>query len=132
MLVTVLRTVGLSIVLAAGLGCAGSGVAPPATTLAFYPTHAGEELWLTTPFAVELTNERDARVIEAIEAMYVGGLSGEHVCPARLAAVAAERGATHFRVVTAGDALRVDVLLYRVARERWSALPEALRPTPPS
>ena len=103
-------------------------------SLSFRPTRPGAMLWLSTPVAIELANEHDAREIEAVDAMYVGeiGVSGGRVKPSHVALIAAAQGATHFRVVSAGDELRVDIVLYRVNRSRWNALPEALRPIPPA
>jgi hypothetical protein len=99
-------------------------------SFSFHPTFAGAELWLATPIAVEVTNEAEARTVEAVDAMYVGELvvRGTRVRPAEVALFAAEAGATHFRVLVAGDEDRVEVVLYRVESRRWPYLPEALRP----
>lgn len=119
------------VILASGLGCSAAPAKPAApVSFSFHPTCAGAELWLATPIAVEVTNESDARTVEAVDAMYVGELvvRGARVRPAEVALIAAEAGATHFRVLAAGDEDRFDVVLYRVDRKRWHYLPEALRP----
>lgn len=128
----VLGRISLFVLIASGVAC--SAPPPPATpvVLTFRPTQAGEALWLATPIAVEVTSERDARLLESVDPMYVGELavSGGRIHPGDVALIAAEKGATHFRVVCAGDDLRVDVVLFRVDRDRWSSLPASLRPAP--
>jgi hypothetical protein len=135
MMSSLLQRLSLFVILASGIGC-GHAAATDAAPMdvAFRPTRAGARLWLATPFAVELQNEHDARVIEAMDPMYIGelGMGGGHVKRSRVAALAAEHGATHFRIVTGGDDLRVDVLLYRIEPERWTRLPSALQPAPPA
>jgi len=136
---SVLRRVVLFVTLASGvggLGCAGQPPVPSAPpSLSFRPSPGSDALWLATPIAVEIVNEHDARELEAVDATYIGELGvgeGGRVRPEHLALVAANHGATHFRIVTAGEALRVDVVLYRVEPRRWKALPVTLRPLPPS
>lgn len=133
MISSVIRRVSLFVILASGMGCR-AGAPVEAAQLSFRPTSEGAQLWLATPFAVELVTEHDARTLEALDAMYVGelGVSGGPVKRANVAAVAAERGATHYRIITAGDELRVDVILYRVEPERWTRLPTELQPSAPA
>ena len=121
----------VALVAAAGVGCARPppSVEPP-PQLSFHPCAAGAELWLATSIAVEVKNERDARLLEAEDPLYVGeiGIRGGKIAAANVALLAAEYGATHFRVQCAGDERHVDVILYRLERARWSSLPETLRP----
>jgi hypothetical protein len=126
-----LGRLALFVILASGLGCSAAPAKPTTpVSFSFHPTCAGAELWLATPVAVELTNETDARSVEAVDAMYVGELvvRGARVRPAEVALIAAEAGATHFRVLQAGDEERFDVVLYRVETKRWPYLPATLRP----
>ena len=103
-------------------------------SFSFRPTDPGSALWIATPIAVEVVTEREARELESVDPMYVGELDvrGGTFFASEVALMAAEKGATHFRIVTAGDALRVDVILFRVEPERWPALPETLRPAAPA
>ena len=98
------------------------------------PSPGGETLWIATPIAVEVTCEHAARALEAVDPIHVGelGTPARKVTAEDVALVAARYGATHFRVVTAGDDARIDVVLYRVERRRWNALPEQLRPLEPA
>ena len=134
MISSVIRRVSLFVVLASGIACRAAAPVEVPAQLSFRPTSEGAQLWLATPFAVELVTEHDARTLEALDAMYVGelGVSGGSVKRANVAAVAAERGATHYRIITAGDELRVDVMLYRVEPERWTRLPTELQPSAPA
>jgi hypothetical protein len=128
---SLLGRVAMFVILASGLGCSAAPAKPTTpVSFSFHPTCAGAELWLATPIAVEVTNETDARTVEAVDAMYVGELvvRGARIRPAEVALVAAEAGATHFRVLQAGDEERFDVVLYRVECARWPYLPESLRP----
>ncbi len=122
----------LFVLLASGLGCASEphGAAP--ASFSFHPTRAGAALWLSTPIAVEITSETDARDVEALDPLYVGELAlrGGRLRPSQVALLAAEAGATHFRVLAAGDDARLDVILYRLESARWPALPRMLRPAP--
>lgn len=126
--------------LAAGATACSAPSPPPVehpAPLSFRPTKHGAAQWLATPFAVELRTEQDARVLESVDATYLGeiGVGGKRIPTqqrALLPMIAADQGATHFRVVSAGEGLRVDIVLYRVERERWWALPETLRPTAPA
>ncbi len=112
--------------------------APPrplaASVLSFRPTVPGATLWLATSVAVEVVTERDARELESLDPMYVGeiGVRGRHIRASEIALMAAEKGATHFRMVCAGEDQRLDVVLFRVEPERWSALPASLRPAAPA
>ena len=112
-------------------GCHAKAAPSPEqpVSLSFRPTHDGAKQWLATPFAVEITCERDARVLEAMEATYIGeiNVSKGKLTSASAASIAAEWGATHFRVSTSVEG-RVDVMLYRLEKERWSHLPENLQP----
>lgn len=119
-------------IVASGLGCASAPPARAPVSYAFHPTRDGAALWLSTPIAVEITSETEARDVESVDPMYVGELAvhGATVRPAEVALLAAEAGATHFRVLAAGDEARIDVILYRVERTRWGSLPSALRPPP--
>jgi hypothetical protein len=131
---TFLSRLSAFILVASGFGCARSpAVEPQPVSLSLRTTRPFATLWLSTPVAIELATEHDTAAIEAADALYVGeiGLTGGRVKPAHVALIAAAQGATHFRVLSAGDELRVDILLYRVSRTRWEALPEALRPLPP-
>ncbi|CAN5925472.1 hypothetical protein BH11MYX4_BH11MYX4_51580 [soil metagenome] len=134
MVSSVIQRVSLFVILAAGIGCKAAPVVEAPAQLSFRPTRGGAKLWLATPFAVELVTEHDARAIEALDAVYVGeiGVSGGRVKRSKVAAVAAEWGATHFRIISAGDELRVDVVLYRVDPERWARLPATLQPAAPA
>ena len=129
---TLLGRLSLFVILASGLGACASP--PPASPVSykFHPTRAGAELWLSTPVAIELSNETDARIVESVDATYVGELAvrGARIRPAEVALIAAAAGATHFRVLSAGDDDRIDVVLYRVECRRWRSLPSALRPAP--
>jgi len=116
-----------------GTGCAAAPVAPSRpVSFSFRPAPGQQDLWLATPIAVEMQNEHDIRAVEAADAVYVGelGLDGARIRPGHLALLAAKYGATHFQIITAADELRVDVVLYRVERDRWSTLPDGLRPAP--
>ena len=113
-------------------GCQAKAAPPPEqpVSLSFRPTHDGARQWLATPFAIEVTCERDARILEAMEATYIGEIdvqSGK-VSSASAASIAAEWGATHFRVSTS-SAGRIDIMLYRIEKERWAHLPENLQPS---
>jgi hypothetical protein len=128
-----LGRLALFVLFASGLGCSAAPAKPPRPlSYAFHPTCASTELWLTTPIAVELLNETEARTVEAEDGAYVGELvvRGTRVRPAEVALIAAEAGATHFRALLAGDEERIDVVLYRVERPRWPYLPATLRPAP--
>jgi hypothetical protein len=129
------RRLSLYVLLASGVGCA-TGLPPPGVpaTFSFRPTDPGSALWLATPIAVEVVTEREARDLESVDPMYVGelGVRGGPCHASEVALMAAEKGATHFRIVTAGDASRIDVVLFRVAPARWSALPASLRPAAPA
>lgn len=129
-----LGRLSLFVLLASGVAC--SAAPPPAkpVVLTFRSTVPGAALWLSTPIAVEVTNEHDARLLESVDPMYVGelGVRGGRIRPSDVALIAAEKGATHFRVVAAGDDHRVDVVLFRVERDRWQSLPATLRPAPPA
>jgi hypothetical protein len=130
----IFRAVSLVVVLACGSACQSARPPEAPGSLSFRPTRAGSQLWLSTPFAVEVITEHEAREIEAVDAAYIGelGVSGGHVQRSSVATVAAERGATHFRVVTSGENARVDIVLYRVDRDRWEKLPASLRPASPT
>jgi hypothetical protein len=129
-----LGRLSLFVLVASGVACAESRPAEHPAALTFRPTAPGSALWLATPIAVEVTTEHDARLVEAVDPMYVGelGVRGGRVRPGEVALIAAEKGATHFRVICAGDDLRVDVVLYRVEPERWRSLPAQLRPAAPA
>jgi hypothetical protein len=129
---SLLGRVSLFVLVASGLaGCASPPPAKP-VSYRFHPTSAGAELWLTTPVAIELSNESEARAVESVDATYVGELAvrGARIRPAEVALIAAAAGATHFRVLTAGDDDRLDIVLYRVEHCRWRSLPSTLQPTP--
>lgn len=119
-------------------GCARTvKVTPPeqATALSFRPTLAGERMWLATPFAIEIANERDARVLEMADPVYIGEIdvrSGTRPKSSLISLMAAEWGATHFRVTTSSYGDRVDIVLYRVDPDRWRHLPVAMQPTMPA
>ena len=71
-----LGRLSLFLVLASGLVGCGAGHATEAPcAFSFRPTLAGSSLWISTPIAVELANETDARVLEAVDPMYVGELA---------------------------------------------------------
>lgn len=130
---------GIALLLASLAGCSAPPTpkAPAPVTFSFRPSPEGTSLWLSTAIAVEVTCEHAARALEAVDPLYVGelGTRAPWVTAEDVALVAARHGATHFRVVTSngsGDAPRVDVVLYRVDRRRWKALPEELRPLPPA
>ena len=130
-----LGRLSLYVLLSSGVACAAAPPPPPApASFSFRLTDPGAALWLATPIAVEVVTEREARDLESVDPMYVGeiGVRGGTFHASEVALVAAEKGATHFRVVTASDALRVDVVLFRVEPERWSALPASLRPAAPA
>ena len=135
LLARVSRRLSLYVLLASGVGCAAAPPPPrvPAS-FSFRPTDPGSALWLATPIAVEVVTEREARELESVDPMYVGELDvrGGTFFASEVALMAAEKGATHFRIVTAGDALRVDVVLFRVEPDRWPALPAGLRPAAPA
>lgn len=133
MLSCVLRRVSLFVILASAFGCKTAPVVETPAQMSFRSTYAGAELWLATSFAVEIVTEMDAREIEANDPMYIGeiGVSGGRVKRAVVAAVAAEKGATHYRIVTGGEERRVDVVLYRVDPARWRRLPSTLQPAAP-
>jgi hypothetical protein len=123
----------------ASAGLAACSKPPPVehpAALSFRPAKAGSQLWLATPFAVEVVSERDARMLESADPMYVGEIRvAGHMPPSQAALVAlivAEQGATHYRLVSDGDDLRLDIVMYRLERERWFALPEELRPAAPA
>lgn len=125
---------GVVVVLAAaGVGCSRPPHVSPPALVSFHSYAATGSLWLATSIAIEVKTERDARLLEAEDPLYVGemGIRGGRVRPAHVALFAAAHGATHFRVVRAEDENHVDVLLYRLERARWSSLPEPLRPAPP-
>lgn len=124
--------VSLFVLLASGVACSATRPVERPASLIFRPTMPGAALWLATPIAVEVTNEHDARLLESVDPMYIGeiGVRGGRIRPGEVALIAAEKGATHFRVMCAGDDQRVDVVLYRVDRDRWSSLPVSLRPAP--
>lgn len=132
-----LPTFGVALLLASLIGCSAPRPpkAPAPVTFSFRPSPDGTSLGLSTAIAVEVTCEHAARALEAVDPLYVGelGTRASRVTAEDVALVAARHGATHFRVVTSagyGDAARVDVVLYRVDRHRWKALPEKLRPLP--
>lgn len=127
-----LGRVSLFLLVASGVACSSGRPVEQPASLTFRLTRQGETLWLTTPIAVEVTNEHDARLLESVDPTYVGelGVTGGRIRPGDVALIAAEKGATHFRVICAGDDERVDIVLFRVDRDRWSSLPEALRPAP--
>jgi hypothetical protein len=129
-----LRRLSLFVLLSSGVACAEAPAPCVAASFSFRPTDPGAALWLATPIAVEIVTEREARELESVDPMYVGeiGVRGSTFHASEVALMAAEKGATHFRIVTAGDALRVDVILFRLERERWFALPASLRPAPPA
>ena len=129
---TLLGRVSLFVILASGLSACANVPSSKSVSYKFHPTAAGAGLWLSTPVAVELLNESDARVVESVDATYVGDLAvrGARIRPAEVALLAAAAGATHFRVLSAGDDERLDIVLYRVERSRWRSLPSALRPAP--
>lgn len=127
----VTRALALFVVsLTAATGCAPPPAVAP-VTFAFHPAPGRGGLPLSTPSAVELESERAARAVEATDGDFVGELSvrGARVRHGDVALLAAKYGATHFRVMTAGDEPRLDVVLYRVDEERWPSLPDELRPT---
>lgn len=136
--VTVARALpifGVALLLASLVGCSAPPPpqAPAPIAFSFRPSPDGTSLWLSTAIAVEVTCEHAARALEAVDPLYVGelGTKASRVTAEDVGLVAARHGATHFRVVTSagsGDAPRVDVVLYRVDRRRWKALPEDLRP----
>jgi hypothetical protein len=127
-----LGRLSLFVILASGLGACARTPEPKVVSYSFHPTSAGAELWLSTPVAVEILSETDARDVESVDARYVGELAvhGARIRPAEVALMAAEAGATHFRVLVAGDDERLDIVLYRVESCRWHALPTPLRPAP--
>lgn len=102
-------------------------------TAAFRPAPGKSDLWLTTPIAIELENEHDARAVEAADCDYIGEIDirGARVRRGDMALVAAQYGATHYRPVVSGDTERTSIVLYRIERARWSWLPDSLRPAPP-
>jgi hypothetical protein len=124
-----LLVVGL---LVSGVGCHAAPVVEAPAALSFRPTRSGERLWLTTPFAVEITSEQQAREVEAVDATYIGeiSVSGGKLRRSTIAQIAAEAGATHFRIVVAGN--RLDIVLHRVESDRWAKLPAPLRPASPT
>ncbi|MDB4944769.1 MAG: hypothetical protein JWP97_4303 [Labilithrix sp.] len=132
-----LRRLAVLAMTCVALAACGRPAAPPPeepTSLSFRPTVAGERMWLATPFAVELLTERDARIVEMADAAYIGEVDvrgGARPRSSVLALLAAEWGATHFRVTTSA-AGRVDVVLYRVEPNRWRHLPTAMQPTQPA
>ena len=131
---SVIKRVSLYVILASGIGCHTAPVVESPAQMSFRPTNAGAELWLATSFAVEIVTEMDAREIEANDPMYIGeiGVTGGRVKRAVVAAVAAEKGATHYRIVTGGEETRVDIVLYRVDPARWRRLPSTLQPAAPA
>jgi hypothetical protein len=130
----VIQRVSLFVIVASGIGCGAAPVVEAPAHLSFRPTRGGAKLWVATPFAVELVTEHDARAVEVLDPLYVGeiGVSGGRVKRSNVAAVAAEWGATHYRIISAGDELRVDVVLYRVDPEGWARLPAPLQPAAPA
>jgi hypothetical protein len=130
----VLGRVSLFVLVASGLACSAVRPVEQPVSLTFRPTAKTVASRLATSIAVEVTNEHDARAIEAADPIHIGeiGVRGGRIRPSDIALIATEKGATHFRVVCAGDDLRVDVVLFRVERERWSSLPDSLRPAPPA
>lgn len=134
MLSSLIKRVSLFVILASGIGCRTAPVVETPAQMSFRPTRHGAEQWLATPFAVEVITEADAREIEANDAVYIGELSvsGGRLKRSTVAAVAAETGATHYRIVTGGDELRVDVVLFRVEPGRWRRLPAELQPAAPA
>jgi hypothetical protein len=131
---SLLQRLSLFVIVASGLGCQATRPVEAPASLSFRPTRAGAQLWLATPFAIEVITEHEARALEAADATYIGeiGVRGGRIGPGSVASIAAEHGATHFRVVTAGEELRVDVILYRVEPDRWAKLPGSLRPASPA
>jgi hypothetical protein len=137
---SLLARLSLVAVLALASGVAACSKPPPVehpASLSFRPTKAGSQLWLATPFAVEVVTERDARMLESVDPTYIGEIRvAGHMPPSQAALVAlivAEQGATHYRVVSdGGDHVRLDIVMYRLEPERWFALPEELRPAAPA
>jgi hypothetical protein len=130
-LATVLGRISLFVLLASAIACTTARPVEQPASMTFRPTRSGEGLWLSTPIAVEVRNEREARLLESVDPMYVGeiGVRGGRVRADEVALVAAAIGATHFRV-TGSDDSRWDVVLFRVEPDRWFSLPEELRPAP--
>lgn len=106
---------------------------PPPIVVTFQPTPGNEHLWISTPIAIEIQNERDAREVEANDATYVGELRArvENMPASGVAPLAARLGATHFRLAITGDD-RAEVMLYRVDPSRWGWLPAGIRPATPA
>ena len=134
MLSSVIKRVSLFVILASRIGCRSAPVVETPAQLSFRPTHEGAQLWLATSFAVEIVTEFDAREIEANDPMYIGelGVTVGRVKRSVVAAVAAEKGATHYRIISAGEETRVDIVLYRVEPARWTRLPATLQPAAPT
>jgi hypothetical protein len=109
-------------------------IRPEPMSAAFRPAPGKADLWLTTPIAIEVENEHDARALEAAECDYIGEIDVRGVTVKRgdMALVAAQYGATHYRPVASPETERTSILLYRIERGRWAWLPDALRPAPPA
>lgn len=103
-------------------------------TAAFRPAPGKADLWLSTPIAIEVENEHDARTLEAADCDYIGEIDirGGTIRRGDMALVAAQYGATHYRPIVSVEAERTSILLYRIDRDRWSWLPDGLRPAPPA
>jgi hypothetical protein len=111
------RHLALFTLLASTVACAPRApLARP--SFSFRPTHSGATSLRATPMAVEVVSERDARDLEAADPIYVGEIAvrGGLLHPSDVARMAADKGATHFRVVGASDDRRVDVILFRLER----------------
>ena len=113
----IVRLFSLFTLFASAVACAPRAAVPP-PSFSFRPTNPGASSWLATSMAVEVVTERDARDLEAADPIYVGEIAvrGELLHPCDVARMAADKGATHFRVVAADDARRVDVILFRLER----------------
>lgn len=96
-------------------------VRPEPMSAAFRPAPGKADLWLTTPIAIEVENEHDARALEAAERDYIGEIDvrGTTVRRGDMALVAAQYGATHYRPVATPETERTSILLYRIERGRW-------------
>jgi hypothetical protein len=113
-----------------GIGCARPPEPPPMSAV-FRPAPGKAHLWLTTPIAIEVESERDARVLEAAECEYIGEIAVRNASVRRgdMALVAAQYGATHYRPTVDGID-RTSLVLCRIERQRWGWLPDELRPAP--
>ena len=113
--------------LSSALGCmsASTGTTPPFRAS---PKRGG--LGLTTRSAVEVAGELHARALEAAEGQYIGELDLQTtpIDNDAIPSVAASFGATHFRPIMSSDGERSYVLLFRIEPERWTILPDDLRP----